>query len=423
MFSFRRKRHPSSRHGSQLLVEGLEEKILLSQVVGAYVESISSFRDDAGWGDSGDKLSWSGSTQVENGPSSASGSLTFSTNEILANNTRYGSIDITFSGTLTGTDNLEFDASCYATVHDDIDFERVGGTTLSYSCTSTSIPPDFRVCQVYTANIDDPSTDIFASSSGTIGDFHSNVCRLEFQAMIRTMDAQSFGFSISLHIEWETDLQLYPDIAITPDTLEWTQDKGVCFDYEVMDIMPLPERTTIALYWSEDDTFDPGDTPIPDSIRNSETAIGDYSVQIPLADLSEAPVKAEYLLAVVDPEDKIVEYDESNNTQPLRRPSLVFRDLKYYTFLGAEFGDFIPGIDHVGFQVNGLIYESHPGYEPGRYWDSIRSESVPVLYYKGVQQEHTLGSFISNYNLDDPSGYGVEKIAEVFLPVPEAWDA
>jgi hypothetical protein len=58
----------------------------------------------------------------------------------------------------------------------------------------------------------------------------------------------------------------------------------------------------------------------------------------------------------------------------------------------------VPGLDHVGFEFGGTVYESHPGYEKPpfpriAYWDPDKNQSVLVPNSPGIQSYHTLGSF------------------------------
>lgn len=55
--------------------------------------------------------------------------------------------------------------------------------------------------------------------------------------------------------------------------------------------------------------------------------------------------------------------------------------------------------DHVGFEANGWVWESHPGYEyrcfivPGIAWDPELNGNVLVATVNGVQYQHSTGSF------------------------------
>lgn len=69
-----------------------------------------------------------------------------------------------------------------------------------------------------------------------------------------------------------------------------------------------------------------------------------------------------------------------------RDPSLVFRESSIR----------IPGWDHCGLNFGDNVYESHPGYYGGDYWDPRVGRYVAVEGINGVQQVHTLGSFVHN---------------------------
>ncbi|RIK77788.1 MAG: hypothetical protein DCC67_12265 [Planctomycetota bacterium] len=81
--------------------------------------------------------------------------------------------------------------------------------------------------------------------------------------------------------------------------------------------------------------------------------------------------------------------------------SLLFRESAgYLDFIGAGT---LPGWDHVGLEVDGWVWESHPGYDyPGAIfqgilphfaWDPDEAQHVSVPFESGVQRHHTAGSF------------------------------
>ena len=86
--------------------------------------------------------------------------------------------------------------------------------------------------------------------------------------------------------------------------------------------------------------------------------------------------------------------------KPTKNSSLVFREKKesQYGFWGL-LGDEIPGFDHVGFNYEGDVYESHPGYDydndgsPDIYVSADGTEKLPISIINGVQKEHTLSTF------------------------------
>ncbi len=55
--------------------------------------------------------------------------------------------------------------------------------------------------------------------------------------------------------------------------------------------------------------------------------------------------------------------------------------------------DDTPGFDHVGFHVEGLVYESHPGYDPGVFVSEDGAVTVTVQAVDGVQAQHTFDTF------------------------------
>jgi hypothetical protein len=75
--------------------------------------------------------------------------------------------------------------------------------------------------------------------------------------------------------------------------------------------------------------------------------------------------------------------------------SIVFREKSdkfdpesFWSFVDDE----VPGYDHVGFNYNGEVFESHPGYTPGTYY-AENGEQTEVQQINGVQKEHSKGSF------------------------------
>ena len=77
-------------------------------------------------------------------------------------------------------------------------------------------------------------------------------------------------------------------------------------------------------------------------------------------------------------------------------PSIIFRELKE----GGKLGNFwyplgkdIPGYDHVGFQMDDVVYESHPGYPAGLYRTGDGSNPVEITEIDGVQNQHSAGTF------------------------------
>ena len=73
-------------------------------------------------------------------------------------------------------------------------------------------------------------------------------------------------------------------------------------------------------------------------------------------------------------------------------------------------------LDHVALLHEGLVYESHPGYDhaPGPYWDPLEGGFVNIDASCGVMAQHTLGSFQHNYPVIDSPLYPIN--SEVKLP-------
>jgi len=75
-------------------------------------------------------------------------------------------------------------------------------------------------------------------------------------------------------------------------------------------------------------------------------------------------------------------------------PTVIFRESPDNDGFWFLMGDLVPGIDHVGFQIGGQVYESHPGYGNQRYVSADGQEEVDtVATTVGVQQQHTRGTF------------------------------
>ena len=74
-------------------------------------------------------------------------------------------------------------------------------------------------------------------------------------------------------------------------------------------------------------------------------------------------------------------------------PSIVFRERKENDGFWFLSGDKIPGWDHVGLHIDDLMFESHPGYDPGRYVSQDGSQSADVDEFHGVQFDHILETF------------------------------
>lgn len=73
--------------------------------------------------------------------------------------------------------------------------------------------------------------------------------------------------------------------------------------------------------------------------------------------------------------------------------------------------------DHVGLMRNGSkIYEASPAYQGGIYYDTIDNKTVTVNQDSGVQQEHTLGSFLHLSNDPDLASSPVQNREVVKIP-------
>ena len=138
-----------------------------------------------------------------------------------------------------------------------------------------------------------------------------------------------FSREASVKVNWEVEIfDVLPDIAITKDSLAWNEAGGVDFSYTISGD-DLTQSTTVALYWSADDKFDPKqDTLIAGSVTTTATAANTYHVTITSAvpGLRIPSAGARYLLAVADPDEKVKESDETNNVQSLALPDLAISE-------------------------------------------------------------------------------------------------
>lgn len=81
--------------------------------------------------------------------------------------------------------------------------------------------------------------------------------------------------------------------------------------------------------------------------------------------------------------------------QPIQA-SILFReslDDKVIGTWGIQIPDEIPGWDHTAFNLNNVVYESHPGYLSGVYISEDGQESVPIQNINGAQAQFTVGTF------------------------------
>jgi hypothetical protein len=76
-------------------------------------------------------------------------------------------------------------------------------------------------------------------------------------------------------------------------------------------------------------------------------------------------------------------------------PSVLFRE-RGDDFKDGSWGlqkDEIPGWDHSAFQIDGIVFESHPGYPSGTYVTADSEESVTVTEINGVQSQFSRSTF------------------------------
>ena len=73
-------------------------------------------------------------------------------------------------------------------------------------------------------------------------------------------------------------------------------------------------------------------------------------------------------------------------------PAVVFREGAYPSWSVGQ----VPGWDHVGMLFDEQVYEAHPGYDPGNYWDPLLHIWIPINASCGVFAQHSPGSFQHN---------------------------
>jgi hypothetical protein len=94
--------------------------------------------------------------------------------------------------------------------------------------------------------------------------------------------------------------------------------------------------------------------------------------------------------------------------------ALLFRESDNASWTWGPGG--IPGWDHVGLLAKGRVYESHPGYGNGTFWDPVARAFVAVSYDDGVQWQHTRGSF----QHDSPTTISTAGNLAIGIPVATA---
>lgn len=93
--------------------------------------------------------------------------------------------------------------------------------------------------------------------------------------------------------------------------------------------------------------------------------------------------------------DEPAGYGIDNVTIKPLQASILFREKSDSEKDGSWgfIGDEIPGFDHVGLQVENIVYESHPGYPSGTYVSEDGQESVFISDQNAVQAQHSKATF------------------------------
>lgn len=100
-------------------------------------------------------------------------------------------------------------------------------------------------------------------------------------------------------------------------------------------------------------------------------------------------------------------------------PSLIFREQSDGQGFWARFSNYIPGFDHVGLQVDDLVYESNVPHSPGTYVDRTGTQEAvndgaPPACDNGVQFYHKKATF--EWDALSGAGSNVSQIANVSIP-------
>jgi len=117
-----------------------------------------------------------------------------------------------------------------------------------------------------------------------------------------------------------------PDIAAT--SLTWASDGGVDYGYSISSA-DLPQATTVDLDWASGTTTDT-EVGAPIVITTTETAQGTYPLQVSRSALGDAPVGANYLLEVADP-DNVISASDPDKVTTLALPTLSITQLEWNT--------------------------------------------------------------------------------------------
>lgn len=173
-----------------------------------------------------------------------------------------------------------------------------------------------------------------------------------------------------------------PDPGPIPDiiagSLTRSADGGADFTYSVANA-PLPRGTSVSLYWSADDEFDPRlDTPTGYSIA-AEGAVGSYGpFHVDASALGTPPQGATHLLVVADPPSEskpsgeVAESAEGNNVKAIETatPDLAVQNgwLGWNTYRGAGITDPERGVD-LTYLISGADLKAPPKVD--FYWADL----------------------------------------------------
>lgn len=139
----------------------------------------------------------------------------------------------------------------------------------------------------------------------------------------------------------------------------------------------------------------------------SGSQIGTF--QIPKGDANELDI-------VLATNDEGTLWNYKIDAEPREFACLLFREHKESRSWGLP-DDNIPGFDHTALYVNGNLYESHPGYTRGQYYDTNTEESITVDNQNGVQNVHSLASFLHDSSDPSPTQSTVSDVKCIEIPI------
>ncbi len=158
---------------------------------------------------------------------------------------------------------------------------------------------------------------------------------------------------------------------ITATALSFDSDGDLDYGYQITGA-DLPQATTVDLYWAPDSTFDPTvDTLVPGSETTTDTAQGTYPLQEPASSFGTAPAGANYILAVVDP-DNVISPADPSKVASIALPTLSVTDASWNVSGGGiQVSYQVAGADLPFATPIALYWASGPNYDDRIVPDNI----------------------------------------------------